>query len=226
MNKESILIQSSLADQAREALRDQIISGKLQPNARIDLQHLAQQWNISPTPLRDAVKALESSGLVDIQPRRGVFVASLDRKGLRETFELRMAFEGMAARLAPTNMPDGLAADAGRRYRAAGWMPKELQEAALRDVDNLVHDIVQDHCGNSRLIRLMEGVRDLVQWSRQTIIRHVPESFAASLPEHVAICDALAARDSEGSERAMRAHLEGVLARIEDYLDQNPAGVA
>lgn len=224
MTKDSFLIQASLADQARQALREDIISGKLQPNSRIDLHALAQQWNISPTPLRDAVKALESSGLVDIQPRRGVFVAGLDRKGLRETFELRMAFEGMAARLAAANLPEGLAADAARRYRAAGAMPDDLREAALRDVDNLVHDIVQDHCGNGRLTRQMEGVRDLLQWSRQTIIRHVPASFAASLPEHVAICDALAARDGEGAERAMRAHLETVLARIEDYLDRNPAG--
>lgn len=226
MTKESFLIQSSLAEQAREALRDQIISGKLPPNARIDLHDLAQQWNISPTPLRDAVKALESAGLVEIQPRRGVFVAGLDRKGLRETFELRMAFEGMAARLAAANLPEGLAADAARRYRAAGALPDDLQEAALRDVDDLVHDIVQEHCGNGRLTRLMEGVRDLVQWSRQTIIRHVPESFAASLPEHLAICDALAAGDGEAAERAMRNHLEEVLARIEDFLDRNPAGTA
>ncbi|ESW60331.1 MAG: GntR family transcriptional regulator [Rhodobacter sp. CACIA14H1] len=226
MTKESFLIQSSLADQAREALRDQIISGKLPPNARIDLHDLAQQWNISPTPLRDAVKALESSGLVEIQPRRGVFVAGLDRKGLRETFELRMAFEGMAARLAAVHLPDGLAADAGRRYRAAGAMPADLQETALQEVDTLVHDIVRDNCGNSRLIRLMEGVRDLVQWSRQTIIRHVPESFAASLPEHLAICDALAARHADGAERAMRIHLDGVLARIEDYLDAHGTVIA
>ena len=219
MAKDPVFMQSSLADQARDALREQILRGELPPGARIDLAELAAAWAISPTPLRDAVKALEVTGLVEIAPRRGVFVAELDRKGLRETFELRMAFEGMAARLASQRLPEGVASEAGARYRQAGTMG----EAALAEVDSLVHDIVRDHCGNERLKKLMESVKDLIVWSRRTIIRNLPEAYATTLPEHLAICDALAVRDAEGSEAAMRAHLTAALGRIETYTDKHPA---
>lgn len=218
MIKDPVFMQISLADQARDALREQILTGELLPGARIDLAELAAAWSISPTPLRDAVKALEVTGLVEIAPRRGVFVAELDRKGLRETFELRMAFEGMAARLASQRLRDGVASDAGARYRRAG----AAGEAALAEVDSLVHDIVRDHCGNERLKKLMESVKDLIAWSRRTIVRNLPEAYATTLPEHLAICDALAARDADGSETAMRAHLTAALGRIEAYLDHHP----
>jgi len=216
MAKDPMFMQTSLADQARDALREQILSGEMPPGARIDLAELAAAWSISPTPLRDAVKALETTGLVEIAPRRGVFVAELDRKGLRETFELRMAFEGMAARLASQRLPEGIASDAATRYRSAG----SEGDAALAAVDSLVHDIVRDHCGNGRLRKLMESVNDLIVWSRRTIIRHVPQAYATTLPEHLAICDALAARDADGAEAAMRAHLTAALGRIDAFLDK------
>lgn len=219
MPKDPVFMQTSLADQARDALREQILSGEMPPGARIDLAELAAAWSISPTPLRDAVKALETTGLVEIAPRRGVFVALLDRTGLRETFELRMAFEGMAARLASQRMPDGVAADCTARYRAAVTQG----EQALAQVDSLVHDIVRDHCGNQRLRKLMESVNDLVVWSRRSIIRNLPEAFATTLPEHLAICDALVARDADASEAAMRAHLSASLGRIDAYLDTHPS---
>jgi DNA-binding GntR family transcriptional regulator len=225
MKKESFLIQTSLADQAREALREEIITGRLRPNERIDLAELAQRWNISPTPLRDAVKALEATGLVEIQPRRGVFVAALDREGLRETFELRIAFEGMASRLAALRMPERVAEDALARYRAAGTA-RLNPERELARIDELVHDLVHEHCGNRRLQRMAESVRDLVVWSRQTIIRHMPEAYLTTLPEHIAICEALAARDPDGAETAMRRHLEASMVRIDDYLDRHPSEAA
>lgn len=216
------LIQTSLADQARDALRDQIISGKLKPNERIDLADLAKKWSISPTPLRDAVRHLETSGLVEIHPRRGVFVATLNRTGLRETFELRVALEGMAARLATRHLAQDLAQDALDRYRQAGNAKGPQKMRMLDAVDSLVHDLVFENCGNQRLRRIMESVRDLVAWSKQTIIRNIPEPYDATLPEHIVICEALAARDEDAAESAMRTHLINSLARFNGYLDRHP----
>ncbi len=217
------LNQTSLAEQARAALREQIVSGKLRPNERIDLGELAKKWSISPTPLRDALRNLETSGLVEIQPRRGVFVATLDRTGLRETFELRIALEGMAARLATRRLSQEQALGALDRYRRAGAAKGPQKLRMLDAIDDLVHNMVFENCGNQRLQRIMESVRDLVAWSKQTIIRNVPEPYDATLPEHVAICEALAARDEDAAESAMRTHLTNSLARFNDYLDRHPA---
>ena len=191
----------SLADQVRDALKDEIISGRLRPNDRIDINEYAQKWSISPTPLRDAVKHLETTGLVEIQPRRGVFVADLDRAGLAETFELRIAFEGMAARLAADRVPDQIARDTLERYVAAGRMSGVQREAQLEEIDDLIHNVVFDYCGNKRLRRMMESLLDLVFWSKQTIVRNVPVAYEVTLPEHIAICGAIVARDGEAAEK-------------------------
>ena len=69
---------------------------------------------------------------------------------------------------------------------------------------------------------MMESLLDLVFWSKQTIVRNVPVAYEVTLPEHIAICGAIVARDGEAAEKAMRVHLENSLARIEGYLDAHP----
>lgn len=220
--KTSVLNHASLADQVRDALKDEIISGRLKPNDRIDLSEYAQKWSISPTPLRDALKNMETTGLVTIHPRRGVFVADFDEAGLAETFELRVAFEGMAIRLAARNVPEKIAREMLEKYRAAGATAGSERIARLREVDDAIHDIAFEYCDNKRLRKMMESVRDLIYWSKQTIIRNVPEPYEATLPEHLAICEALVSRDGDAAERAMRAHLENSLARIMEWLKAHP----
>ena len=88
--------RSSLSEQVEQALKAEILSGRLAPKQRIDLQDYRKHWSISVTPLRDAVKVLETIGLVEVSPRRGVFVSQIDRTALKEIFELRIALEPMA----------------------------------------------------------------------------------------------------------------------------------
>lgn len=206
---------TSLAEQAKQALKDEIFSGALEPGDRIDIAEYAKRWAISPTPVRDAVKALEISGLVDISPRRGVFVAKMDIAALREIFELRIGLESTATRLAAGNIPKKVAEDALQKYRAAGKVPKAKREKALEEVDFLIHQLVKDYCGNRRMQRMMDSVWDLFEWSRCTIIQKVPVPYLATLPEHVEICERLRDGDGVGAERAMREHLERAFARIQ-----------
>lgn len=222
MLKTAVFSHQSLADQVLDALKDEIISGRLKPNDRIDLNDYAEKWSISPTPLRDALKQLETTGLVAIHPRKGVFVADLDRVGLAETFDLRIAFEGMAIRLATRNVPAPVAANALRKYQEAEKVTENVRLGRLQQVDDLIHEIGFQYCNNKRLRKVMENVRDLVLWSKQTIIRNVPEPYEATLPEHLAICEAVVAGNGDAAERAMRTHLENSLARIEKYLDDHP----
>lgn len=223
--KTTVLNHASLGDQVRDALKDEIISGRLKPNDRIDLNEYAQKWSISPTPLRDALKNMETTGLVTIHPRRGVFVADLNQAGLAETFELRVAFEGMAIRLTTRHVPDAIAREVLEKYKAAGAVGGSKRIARLREVDDAIHDVAFEYCNNKRMRKMMESVRDLIFWSKQTIIRNVPEPYDATLPEHVAICEALVKRDGDAAERAMRVHLENSLARIMEWLKAHPPAI-
>ena len=97
--------KSSLGEQVAEALKNEILSGRLAPKQRIDIGRYASDWNVSSTPMRDAVKQLEAAGLVEVSPRRGVYVSEIDRQELREIFELRTALESLAIRSATERIP-------------------------------------------------------------------------------------------------------------------------
>ncbi|WP_175429829.1 GntR family transcriptional regulator [Azospirillum argentinense] len=91
---------ASIGEQVTERLRSEIISGRLAPGSRLMLDQYKALWNISITPLRDAAKRLEADGLVHIYPRRGIFVAEIDRNALMEVFQLRIALEPLVTELA------------------------------------------------------------------------------------------------------------------------------
>ena len=210
--------RASLADQVQGALREEIITGRLAPNQRIDPGHYATLWSISQTPLREAIKQLESLGFVQVSPRRGVFVAALDRTALREIFELRIAMECTAARLATKNIPIIEARNALTLYTDAQVRPDDERTKRLPAIDLLIHDLAVKYCGNRRLQRLMESINDLVRWSRQTIIRNLPHPYDTTLPEHIRICEAVCDGDGERAAAAMQDHLQQSLDRIDDYL--------
>jgi DNA-binding GntR family transcriptional regulator len=210
----------SLSAQVESALKEEILSGRLLPGQRIDLQALAKSWNISPTPLRDAARSLATQGLVSVSPRRGVYVAEVDKQALKEIFELRVALECTATELATPIVPLQEAQDALSAYKRARDATNERERRkALAAIDNLIHDVIIRNCGNSRLIKIMNGLRDHVRWSQQTIIARVPQPYNDTLPEHIRIAEAVCKRDTSAAVTAMREHLENSFHRIVGQLE-------
>lgn len=215
---------SSLSDRAGDALKEEILSGRLAPGQRIDLQAYSANWSISITPLRDAVKNLEKIGLVEVSSRRGVFVSSLDQKRLKEIFELRIALEPLAIRLATPAIPAEEAQQARLLYlQAQSATEEEGKQEMLLKTDLLIHDLGIGHCGNQRLNNIMDDLRDMVRWSQQTIIRHLNEPYETTLPEHIRIIEAVCARNPGAAADAMRLHLEKSYERIELFLESRSA---
>lgn len=213
----------SLAEQVEQALREEIISHRLQPNQRIDVAHYASLWAISPTPVRDAIKSLEAAGFVTVSPRRGVNVAPLNQETLREIYEVRIAIECTAIRLACAHVPQARAQEAVQLYRRAQACEGEARMALLSDIDVIVHEIALEYCNNRRLRRTMQDLNDLVRWSRLSVIRNLPQAYDTTLPEHIRICEALVERDADRASREMFAHLSNSLDRISRFLAAQPA---
>ncbi|MGO4755559.1 GntR family transcriptional regulator, partial [Streptomyces sp. 2MCAF27] len=83
----------------RDALENAVIDGRYRPGERLDPAQLEQEYGCSRTPIREALQALERSGLVQIRPKRGTYVTELSISELAERFEVMAELEGMAARL-------------------------------------------------------------------------------------------------------------------------------
>lgn len=208
-----MLAKHSLSEQVEEAIRGQILDGQLALGARIDTVALQQKWQISVTPIRDALLRLSAAGLVTVTPRRGFFVAVPDRQLLKDVFELRMSLEHLAIASSAEvvdvaeiecciqQTKDGLRAldDAG-----------DLQP--LISVDALVHDLVLKHSGNRKLVEVMTQLGDLIALTR-TLITLDRRSYEHAAAEHLAIFNALLQRDVERAQQAMHSHLKNSFQR-------------
>jgi DNA-binding GntR family transcriptional regulator len=212
------LNRESLATQVRNVLREEIISGQLDGRARIDVKQYARKWAISTTPIRDAFKHLETEGLLRVSPRRGVYVAEVNWIELKEIYEVRMAIECTAVRLAAANIPPETAQSVLQDYRDAQSAKGRDRARLLREADFRIHEVAMVYCGNARLQRLAESIHDLVRWTRQTLIRSLPRPYEDTLTEHIAICEALCRGDGASAADAMYVHLANTLARISKFL--------
>jgi DNA-binding GntR family transcriptional regulator len=220
--------RASLSEQVETALRQEITLGRLRPGQRISASDYLTSWNVSITPFRDAVRTLQNRGFVTVEPRKGVFVAEINRKTLQEIFELRIALECMAIELATSRAYSEEAERVRAAYVKAAVRVRKGDSSLLMETDEGVHDFGRNACGNARLQQLLSSHMDLIQWSQNTAIRKFPASLELALPEHIAIMNAVCARDTAQAARAMRTHLENAYLRMADRFeatqDSRPKG--
>jgi DNA-binding GntR family transcriptional regulator len=195
-----------LYEDVADRLREQIFSKLLAPGSWLDEQSLAEQFGISRTPMREAIKVLASEGLVTIKIRRGAYVTEVARKDLEQIFTILSLLEGEAARETATKATEE------ELNQLDYWHHRLEKAAADRDIEQFFeingkfHELIQEIAGN----RWMNGViADL----RKVLKLHRRESLTStgrlqnSLIEHRAILNALLKRDQAGAESAMRQHL-------------------
>jgi DNA-binding GntR family transcriptional regulator len=218
----------SLVDVVAERLEAAIISGQLEPGAKLSEQGLAASLGVSRGPLREAIRRLEGRKLLERTPNIGVRVAQLSLRDLNEILQVREALEGMACGLAALNMAD--AEIAGLQKLLDGHeKQKSVQEGKgyyqeSKDFD--FHFRIVAGSGNERLAQMLTG--DLYYLLR--VYRYKsstkPGRAMEALEEHRRIAAALARRDAAGAEAAMREHLRHARRYVEEQLAAEQAAGA
>jgi DNA-binding GntR family transcriptional regulator len=200
------LAAPALYEQVAERLRTRIFAHELEPGAWVDEQALAEEFGISRTPLREALKVLAAEGLVQLRPRRGCYVAALSEQDLDEIFPIMAMLEGRCAREATAKATDtdlrrleAIHADL-ERYAANGD-PDHFFEA-----NQAFHDALQDLAGNRWLKQLIEDTRQFIKLTRRDSL-NLEGRLKQSLTEHRAILAAVQRRDADEAGRLMHDHL-------------------
>lgn len=196
---------------AYRRLLDEIRNGTLAPGARLRETDLADRLGISRTPVREAIRQLETDGLVIHLPRQGATIRSLDHAEVVELYEMRAVLEGTAARLAAR-----AASDIELAELAA--LNAELERApvgdAARELNRVFHRTLIDAARNRFLIKSMSALQKTLLILGPTTLGD-PDRARRAVTEHAAVLAALQSRDGAGAEAAMRAHVEAALsARI------------
>lgn len=197
---------------AYERLLKAIDAGELPPGSRLLESQLAERLGISRTPVREALRRLEAQGLVTHEPHRGVIVAELNYDQLGELYAVREVLEGTAARLAARHAsPEEVEM---LREMAESHAALVENADALAEANKRFHRQVYRSCHNRYLNSMLENMRvNLALLSGTTFT--LPERRRATVTEHRAIVDAIAAGDEALAEQLARQHISsGYKARI------------
>lgn len=219
------------AEAAYAAIRQGILSGDLERGQRLREEELAARAGVSRTPVREALRRLDSEGLVEFTPNRGARVTAWSERELDDLYDIRALLEGQGARLAATRVSpeqleelDDVAARMSRLARKGAPAADDL--TALNSV---FHRAVARASGNSQLDGLVRSIID-VPLVYRTFQRYSPERLLASSFHHVELVHALRAHDAGWAEAVMRGHILAarttVLRSLRSEVGDGAAGAA
>lgn len=198
----------SKADYVHEVLRDEIMTGRLAAGAAVPQDEIARRLGVSITPVREALRRLESEGLISYRSHRGATVAELSRDAAHELYLLRGAIEGLCARLAADRLTEAELTELAELHRTM------LTEHEAGVVENLAehsrafHDRIARAGGPAFLAGHLKSIwLDNPVPVESSLWHHSPEA-AGFLAAHGELLDALSQRDGRRAERIMTEHLE------------------
>lgn len=213
----------TLAEAIRLGLADEITSGVLEPNTEIDEQAVARRFGASRTPVREALRALASSGLVVVSPRRGVRVAALTADTVGELFELMAETEALCIRLATYRMTAMERVALQTLHRQAA-QTVELDDIDRYDQQNIAfHTAIYQASHNSVLADHAAALRLRLAPFRRAQFRG-ERRLRQSHAEHDAIICQVLQGDGEAAGRLMRAHMLTASAALAEYLGGSGRG--
>jgi DNA-binding GntR family transcriptional regulator len=194
-----------LYEDVADRLREQIFGKHLMPGSWLDEQSLAAQFGISRTPMREAIKALASEGLVTIKMNRGAYVTEVTRDDLAQIFSVLSLLEGQAARETANKATED-------ELNLLDHLHHRLETAAAdRDIEQFFeintkfHELIQEIAGNRWMNGVIDDLRKVLKLHRKDSLTSTGR-LQSSLIEHREILKAILKRDEMAAEAAMRKH--------------------
>ena len=202
------LTPRALYEEVAELLRQRIFNRELAPGSWIDELKLAEEYGISRTPLREALKVLATEGLVTMKVRRGAYVTEVSERDLADVYHLLALLESDAAGVVAV-----MASDAQIKELAA--LHKELEKAVGQrerffEINEAFHMRLLEIADNRWRDQMVADLRKVMKLNRHNSLLKSGR-IEESLAEHQGIMNALLARDAAATVQAMQAHFQNGL---------------
>lgn len=202
---------ANVANAVRETLRRLIVSGLLKPGHRLAEEELARRFTVSRTPVREALLLLEAERLAERRAGRSLVVAGVTADEILEVYAVRVAMDGLAARLAAESARP-------RDVEHLRWLHDRLRDAGkhgdgprMAAVNLEVHEAIARAGRNAFLSELLDTVHDRVRRFPGTTFSDAARASRA-IDEHARIIDAIERRDADAAEHLARAHMADAMA--------------
>jgi DNA-binding GntR family transcriptional regulator len=215
----------SVRQMAEERLRTAIVTGELLPGQRLPERELCELTGVGRTTVREAIRQLESEGLIATVPHRGPTVAVLSEEEARDLYELRAMLEGQAGRLCALRGPAEHAAALHRSVDALDHARRERQISGVIAANAEFYAALTAGAGNEALRQMLGTVQNRLAFFRFSSTRW-PGRTERSVAELRAIADAVSARDPAAAEAACIRHIEAAAELALLVLSERAQGAA
>jgi len=185
-------------------LRDAIQQGEFKSGRRVMEIEIAQWLNVSRTPVRDAIRRLESEGMLEHAPRNGLVVARLDRQAVMELYVMRETLEGTAAALCARHAADLEIQDLVDLVEHERQIQDDLK--LLPAHNKRFHMAIHRGAHNRYLEKSLAAISDLGLLGAP--LMSLPHRAQAAVEEHAQIVEAIRRRDAEAADEAARRHVQ------------------
>ena len=205
-------------------LQQRILDGILRPGERIDLDAIAQELSVSRTPVRTALRQLESEGLVTIYPHRAVMVSELSADDLEQIYAVRIQLEAMAVQMAIPNIGEADLVEMRQIQRELTQIMDEANPALFAEKDRAFHLALYRGANNKFLSRLIDDLRKASL--RFLTVYATVERLSPAVAEHAEIIKAAEARDAKRVVALIQQNLEHTCTVAAAFLRSRPTGQA
>jgi DNA-binding GntR family transcriptional regulator len=206
---------ASFADRAYYAIRELIVTLELPPGAVVREPELTERLGIGRTPVREARRRLAQERLVEVFPRRGMFVTKVDVRDLARLCEVRVALEPEAARLAAERATQADLAELQGVLAELGG-PRKRDPRALIDLDERIHRAIYHASHNPYLAETLEEY--YAHALRIWMVALARTDIGAAVGGHHAVLEAVVRGDGARAARLMREHVESFEHTVRDVL--------
>ncbi len=208
----------TLHSEIADFIRDMIVRGELEPGSRIPEKDLCARFDISRTPLREALKVLATEGMIILLPQRGARVAALTNEELYEIFPIIASLEGLASELACQHITrDELAAieQLHAQMLLAYQRQDKLDYARL---NREIHLALFSAARNQSLLALYKTLELRIRNIRHTV-RQLPKDWQRAVNEHEEIMACLRAKNAAKLAKTMRKHIMSTANAVRNAMD-------
>ena len=200
-----------------DAIRKEIVDGKLKPGQKIVMRSLAKQFGLSEIPVREAIRKLESDGFVEFTPHVGAVVTTIDEKEFVETYLIRIELEALATRLAVPHVTAEDIAYLVKKNREMELSLKRNQPEKLGALNKDFHLRIYRAAPFPHLFKLIDELWEKMERT-QSVFACVPERSAESIAEHSEIIEALRARDLAAAETLVKLQKSRTMSALQSFI--------
>lgn len=201
-----------LAENLYTQIQMDIIKGILPADKKLTEQSLCEQYKVSRTPVREALRQLEIEGLVENIPNRGAFVVGFTSQDIKDIFELRKTYEIQAVKWAIERINDDELDELGEIFEFMEFYTKKHDIDKMLNINSNFHQLIYTASKNKMLRQVLSSYQMYIKYSRN-IVSYDNDYLETVLEEHRDIYEAFLQKNEELAVKSMQAHMDNSYLR-------------